>query len=201
LADFDQTHIFTVNYIWDVPRLGRKWNNGFVKAIFDHWQISGTTSYASGKPKNLTVTYAGTASATNITDFTGGQINARPNVICDPMKGPFGADANGTPYAFNVACFAKPTQSGDIGNLSRNPVRLPSIFNSDLAFFKNISIGEKRGVQLRWEMYNIFNHANFRDVNAAMTFDATGKQTNAAFGTVSSARTPRVMQASLRINF
>ncbi len=37
-------------------------------------------------------------------------------------------------------------------------VRLPSIFNNDLAFFKNIPIGEKRAIQLRWEMYNIFNH-------------------------------------------
>ncbi|HEU4391417.1 MAG TPA: carboxypeptidase regulatory-like domain-containing protein, partial [Blastocatellia bacterium] len=70
-ADFDQTHIFTVNYIWDVPTLSRLWDNGVVRAIFDGWQISGTTSYASGKPKTgLSVSYAGTAGLTNITDFT-----------------------------------------------------------------------------------------------------------------------------------
>ncbi len=61
--------------------MSRKFNNGFVKAIFDHWQISGTTSYASGKPKNISVTYNG-----GITDITGGQDNARPNTICDPMQ-------------------------------------------------------------------------------------------------------------------
>src|SRR4030095_15702495 len=52
-ADFDQTHILTVNYIYDLPKLGRHWNNGFAKALLNNWQISGTTSYATGKPKTF----------------------------------------------------------------------------------------------------------------------------------------------------
>ena len=44
---------------------------------------------------------------------------------------------------------------------------MPSIFNNDLAFFKNVKIGEKREIQLRWEIYNIFNHTNFRDIDGA----------------------------------
>ena len=185
-ADFDQTHIFTVNYIYDVPSLSpRLGNNRFVGAVFDHWQISGTTSYATGKPKTfgtgtgLNWTFAGTASAANITDFTGGDINARPVVIC----------------------FAKPGTPGAIGNLQRNLIRLPAIFNTDLAFFKNFPLGESRGIQLRWETYNLFNRANFTDINGAMTFDASGNQTNTTFGTPRATRSPRVMQASLRINF
>src|SRR6185369_5641216 len=31
-SDFDQTHILTINYIYDIPNLSRKVNNGFVKA-------------------------------------------------------------------------------------------------------------------------------------------------------------------------
>lgn len=50
-SDFDQPHILTINYIWDLPRASRLWNNGFVKAVFDGWQLSGTSTYASGKPK------------------------------------------------------------------------------------------------------------------------------------------------------
>ena len=49
-------------------------------------------------------------------------------------------------------------------------MRIPSIFNNDLAVFKNFQIGESRAVQLRWEMYNIFNHANFDDIDGTMTF-------------------------------
>lgn len=252
-SDFDQTHILTVNYIYDIPGLSRKSNNRFVKAIFDNWQISGTTSYVSGKPKNLAtfgasgITYtAGTATitagqtcppgsfqtsatvCTMITDFTGGQVNARPNIICDPMSGVSGRDSSGTPYVINVGCFAPPTALGQTGNLPRNSVRMPSIFNNDLALFKNIKVGERREIQLRWEVYNIFNHSNFRDIDAAMQFGiaqvnpnpsqactAPGNTCTAvirqnrdtsfgqatSFGTPTSARTPRVMQGSVRINF
>ncbi len=249
-SDFDQTHILTVNYIYDVPALSRKFgNNGFVSAILDNWQISGTTSYASGKPKAIALsntTFSSTAATiskgqpcpvgsipgaqvgetqvcTPITDFTGGGINARPFMVCDPMAGNFGVDSTGTPRAFNVECFAKPFATGQIGNMPRNPIRMPSIFNNDLAFFKNIKFSEKHALQLRWEIYNIFNHANFRDVDTTPTWGlvvnnpstispkaacslanvctASFQQTNARFGAVIAARTPRVMQASIRFNF
>lgn len=172
-------------------------NNRLVKAVFDNWQLSGTTSYATGRPKNnLSATYSG-----GTTDYTGGQVNARPNIICDPMKGISGSAPNGTPYVINVKCFARPTAIGQIGNMPRNSVRIPATFNSDLAFFKNVPFGERRAVQLRWEMYNIFNRANFNDIDGSMTFDAAGVQTNSNFGTPTTARFPRVMQGSIRINF
>jgi hypothetical protein len=260
-ADFDQKHIFTVNYIYDIPALSRRWNNGFVRALFDNWQISGTTSYASGKPKtfgtgtgNLQWTFSGgtytiatgqscaagfvlqpgsttTCASTTITDFTGGDINARPDLICDPNKRPGTFDPTGTPILINTACFVKPGTPGSIGGLQRNLLRQPAIFNTDIAFFKNFKLGEKREIQLRWETYNLFNRANFSDINGEMTFaintttapvaggacpsgftalTATvcggpdfGKllQTSSIFGTPRAARSPRVMQASLRINF
>jgi hypothetical protein len=240
-SDFDQTHILTINYIYDVPNLSRRWNNRWVKLLFDNYQISGTTSYVSGKPKNISVSYtSGTATitagqtcppgtfqtsstvCTMITDFTGGQTNARPNVICDPMRAISGADSTGLGFVVNTSCFATPTRLGEIGNTPRNGVRMPSIFNNDLALFKNIKIGEKREIQLRWEMYNIFNHTNFRDIDAALqygivqinpggssaactaagnTCTAVVRQTRATFGAPTSARSPRVMQGSIRINF
>jgi hypothetical protein len=238
-SDFDQTHILTVNYIYDIPGLSRRWNNKLVKLLFDNYQISGTTSYVSGKPKNITVTYTnGTATitagqvcppgtfqtsatvCTMITDLTGGQINARPNIICDPMTGISGADPTGTSFVINTSCFANPALA-QIGNSPRNGVRMPSIFNNDLALFKNIKLGEKREVQFRWEVYNVFNRANFRDIDAALmygvvqvnpagsasctaagnTCTAVVKQTRTTFGTPTSARSPRVMQGSIRINF
>jgi hypothetical protein len=200
-ADFDQTHIFTVNYIWDVPTLSRLWDNRVMRSLFDGWQLSGTTSYASGKPKTgLSVSYAGTAGIANITDFTGGENNARPNVVCNPNKATGSSDPTGTAFVINPACFAKPTLAGDIGNMGRNIVRLPSTFNNDLAIFKKFSLGEKRSMQFRWETYNLFNHTNFRDIDGSMTFDATGKQTNTRFGAPTSARSPRVMQGSLRFS-
>src|SRR5205823_4636885 len=169
-SDFDQPHILTFAYIYDVPNLSKRMNNNwFAKAILDNWQISGTTSYASGRPKNVTVSYTtGTATiasgqtcptgtfqtsatvCTMITDFTGGTVNARALLTCDPSKGATGADNTGSAYVINVSCFTFPTALGQIGNLPRNSARIPSIFNNDLAFFKNIHVGERRALQLRW---------------------------------------------------
>jgi hypothetical protein len=239
-SDFDQTHILTVNYIYDIPKLSKRFNNGVVKAVFDGWQLSGTSSYATGRPKNLSVTFTtGTATITSgqtcppgtvqtsatvctmLTDFTGGTVNARPNIICDPVKGASGADLSGSAFVINTACFTNPTGLGQIGNMPRNSVRIPSILNNDVALFKNFKIGESRGIQLRWEVFNIFNRANFDDIDGSLTYGvvqvnpnpgqactvagntctAVVKQTRTTFGTPTTARTPRVMQASLRINF
>jgi hypothetical protein len=236
-SDFDQTHILTFNYIWDIP-LFRKAGNKFVRDVLGGWQLSGTTSFATGKPKDLTVTFdSGTVDINKgqtcppgsvqstisgnttmdrctpaFTDYTGGTINALPNVVCDPMKDVGGVDSSGTRYVINRQCFAMPTRLGDIGNLPRNGVRRPSVFNTDLAFFKNFKLGEKRSIQLRWETYNLFNHTNFSDIDGAMTFGlapvtsggvtkAVFTQTNDRFGAVTNARSPRVQQASIRLNF
>ena len=101
----------------------------------------------------------------------------------------------------NVKCFARPTRLGDIGNTPRNSLRMPSIFNTDVAFFKNIKLGETRTLQLRWELYNAFNHTNFKDIDAGLVFDAAGNQTNTRFGAPTAARTPRVMQAAIKFSF
>jgi hypothetical protein len=64
-----------------------------------------------------------------------------------------------------------------------------------------VQLREKTKLQFRWETYNLFNHTNFKDIDASMTFNARGEQTNARFGVPTSARSPRVMQGSLRLSF
>lgn len=218
-ADYDQTHIFTANYIWDVPSPG-----GFLKHIFGNWQASGITSLVSGKPATISVTYNGntltpangkcpagymlTASAsstssgtcTGITDLTGGEVNARPNMTCNPNIGATGTTGNGVPILINTSCFTRPG-IGDIGNMRRNDVRLPGLITTDLAVFKNFHVTEKTNLQFRWETYNLFNHTNFKSIDTNMKLNADGTQTNPTFGAANDVRPPRVMQGSLRFSF
>src|SRR5262249_8367352 len=148
-------------------------------------------------------------------------------VTCDPTNAR-GDDPTGTQLYVNVNCFSRPTKLGDIGDGNRNLARRPSIFNTDIALFKNFRWGEKRSIQLRWETYNIFNRTNFSDIDTDLTYGmvqvqstpgspcrtASGanstspnictaqyNQTNARFGAAIAARSPRVMQASIKINF
>ena len=199
-ADHDQTQIFTANYIWDIPGLSQRLNNALVKAVFDGWQLSGTTSLVTGRPKSVGVSYIG-----GLTDNTGGSVNARPLVLCNPNRQAANAP-DGTPVFVDASCFARPLTRGEIGNASRNMIRRPGVVNSDLAMFKNFRVREKLRLQFRWETYNIFNHTNFNDIDTDLTLNLNTTtnqvtQTNARFGQPITARSPRVMQGSLRISF
>jgi hypothetical protein len=56
-------------------------------------------------------------------------------------------------------------------------------------------------LQVRWEMYNVFNSIQYQGVDTTARFDAQGKQVNTRFGQVTSTRTPRNMQGSVRFTF
>ncbi len=52
-------HTLNINYSYEVPNLSKKWNNAFVKALADNWQVSGITSMLSGTYTNLSYGYTG----------------------------------------------------------------------------------------------------------------------------------------------
>ena len=102
---------------------------------------------------------------------------------------------------FNTSVFARPAK-GDLGNAPKDVFRGPGFNSWDITLFKNFPIkSERRILTFRWEMYNAFNHTQYSDLNTSARFDPAGAQTNALFGTVTSARAARVMQASLRFKF
>src|SRR5262249_25641341 len=158
-----------------------------------NWQLSGTTSLVSGQAKNLTVSYSGTNGAiavpagqscpsgfqrssptqcSIITDLTGGEVNARMVMVCDPNRRAQKAP-DGTPVYIDISCLRLP-QRGEIGNTPRNSLRRPGVILTDLALFKNFRLRERMNLQFRWETYNLFNHTNFGDIDAAATFSVAG---------------------------
>ena len=81
-------------------------------------------------------------------------------------------------------------------------IRGPGVTNSDVTLFKNIPLGSGlRKLQLRWEIYNVFNNTQFATVDSTARFDAQGNQVNARFGQVITTRQPRVMQIAIRMVF
>ena len=61
--------------------------------------------------------------------------------------------------------------------------------------------GEGRILQLRWELYNAFNHTQFSSVDSTARFDVQGRQVNTRVGEVTGTRLERRMQAALRFTF
>lgn len=191
-AGFDQTHIFIFNYTWDVPKASRLWDHVLVRHAFDNWQVSGITSVVSGMPSGITFT------TTDSADITGGGDGSRV-LVTGKAQLPNGDRTFNAWFVPTV--FARPAK-GDHGNAPKDVFRLPGTNNWDISIFKNFPIRrEGRFLQLRWEMYNAFNHTQFSGVDATARFDTAGKQVNTRFAQVIATRSPRVGQISLRFTF
>jgi hypothetical protein len=189
LSSFDQTHMFVANYLWEVPKLSSVLPNPAVRAVFDDWEVSGITTFASGTPSGIAI------STTGGYDFSGGDAGNRVDIV-----GTVPASTPTFDRWFNPASVALPAK-GTAGNAAVRNFRLPGFNNWDLAVMKNIRIKEKAALRLRAEGYNAFNHTQYSGVNTAARFDSLGNQTNALLGQISSTRSPRVMQFSASIKF
>ena len=190
---FDQTHKLVVNYLWDLPKASRLAPNAVVRVLFDDWQFNGITTFSSGTPAGIGL------STTDNADITGGGDGVRVNVVRPPVLP--GGERNFDRW-LNPDAFARPAR-GDFGNAPQDVFRLPGINNWDLTFLKRVPLGksEHRYLQLRWEMYNAFNHTQYQGVDTGARFDPAGAQVNRRFGQVISTRLPRVMQAALHFYF
>jgi hypothetical protein len=190
-SDFDKRHVININWVWDLPKATKLVNNPAIKAAFNDWQFSGVAAFATGTP--VTPGY----STVDSVDLTGGGdgirmvMNGNPNMAS--------GDRTFTTW-FKTGVFLRPAK-GTIGNMQRNALYKPGTNNFDLTFLKVIPVKERVKVQLRWEMYNAFNHTQFSNFNSTARFDASGNQTNVQFGQLTSTGSARVMQGSLRFIF
>lgn len=219
LADYDRTHIFAANYLWNLP--GNKLDNGFLRAVLGGWQVSGLTRFQSGAPLSLTdaalrtgcsipnAPCAATTANNFGTDITGGGDGWRA-VLSGPPTLP--SDQRRVDRWFDTSVFSPPALAQQVtdmagvervlarGNTGRTFARGPGMNNTDLALFKNIGIG-KATAQLRIEAYNVFNHTQFNAVDVTPQWDQSGAQVNPAFGRVTSTRDPRIVQLAVRLKF
>ena len=104
---------------------------------------------------------------------------------------------------FNPCAFGIP--SGSFGNLGRNVFRGKSVFNTDLSLFKGFPIRESWELQLRMEVFNVFNIQNWDtpangnltiNTNATTIATNVGRISNLAAGT-----NPRQIQFGIRFMF
>jgi len=98
----------------------------------------------------------------------------------------------------NPAAFAAPL--GTFGNLGRNALRGPGLWQLDLA--KNISFTKKLRLQLRAETSNVFNRAQYGGPHANLsTAGNFGTITTTVNSGATGSGTPRQIQLAVRISF
>jgi hypothetical protein len=116
---------------------------------------------------------------------------------CTPLtaNGPFGKTTLTAPTG-QVFC---PNLIGDLG---RNQIVGPGLFDMDFSVFKNIRINERITTQFRVEMFNVLNHPSFLPpLNNEALFNFDGTRANNAAVVDATADDSRQIQFGLKVNF
>jgi carboxypeptidase family protein/TonB-dependent receptor-like protein len=175
LSDFDARHRFVFSGIYEVPFHGNQLKEG--------WQLGAIVQSQTGNPVNIVV---------NNATFTGTNNTVRPDVT-----GPI--DILGTPNRwFDISPFVVPV--GRFGNLGRNVVIGPGFNNTDFSVIKRTKLTETQLIEFRWEVFDLFNHANFGQPGRVVGSTNFGQITNTRFATGDSGSS-RQMQFALKYKF
>ena len=181
VSNGDIPNYLVASWVYELPvGAGHRWNpKGILGKFTNGWQVNGIATLESGIPLAL-------AQTTNFNAFAGFGAQ-RPNCVGDPT-----ADHRTTDAYFNASAFAIAPQF-TLGSCSRNPVRGPGYQETDLAFVKRTAITERFSLDFRTEIFNLTNTPPLNAPN--VTFGSS------AFGTITSAGDPRVIQLALKLTF
>jgi hypothetical protein len=144
------------------------------------WTLATVLTLQSGVPVPI-------AQATNNNAFAGFGTQ-RPNLIGNPT---LPASERSVTRWFNTAAFSTAPQF-TLGTSPRNPVRGPSYRNVDLALIRRLTL-LRRALEFRAEIFNVMNTPAFSAPNTTLG--------SAAFGTITSAGDPRVVQLAVKFMF
>jgi hypothetical protein len=172
-SDYDVTNSFSAYASYDVPGSshGPKWlSNG--------WVVNSLLTFHGGLPFSVT---ASTENSGN------GESADRANQIGNPFSG---GNVNhkivdGSVQWFNTSAFQNPAL-GTYGTSGRGAYRNPGFGDVDLSVLKNTKLTERLTLQLRADLFNIFNQINLAPAGQPSTSDGGGT-IGSTFGTYAGA--------------
>ena len=204
----DRTHMFNASLVLALPKLEDK--SSLVKNVFGDWEVASIVQAGTGYPVNVDASVSG---LNGISGTGGAQV--RP----DRVEGvPCTVSTGNELQYLNPAAFTLNGHAiGTNGTAGRNICDGPGIFQADASLYKNIRAGSRVKLQLRFEVFNIFNTVNFNGYSLNRAYNAenvvfdtgsasTATRINSAtapgnFGQFNSARDPRTMQLGIRVMF
>jgi hypothetical protein len=176
-SDYDVRHNFSLNYVYQTPS---NWSNTALRHAAGGWTIAGTMFYHTGIPwspvnaasRGLLGNVTGLRTSTPLALFAGGSVISSS---CGRAAAQAGAGIGGAPCAqatnfVGLPVFANApdgtsveVDSGGIrsfGN-SRNALRGPGFFDTDLSVLKNFKLSERFNFAVGATAFDILNHQNF----------------------------------------
>jgi hypothetical protein len=188
-SDFDQTHVFLINYSYTIPKFVENKALGYVA---NGWTIGGQTVAQSGQPYSI---YDYTGSVASLYFGTDDEIGnpivplvpgvtskqaAHPGAncqgyskkICKLNSADFAPQfvapgTNGVPACDATGCDDFESLYGTTG---RNTFRGPFQVRFDMSLAKQLQIKERLGLTFEADAFNVFNHPDFDTPNNDVTF-------------------------------
>lgn len=187
-SNFDQRHILTFSYVYDLPLFSK--STGVTRAVLSGWQLSGIGSIQSGTPFSVAngTDFSDAAGVANGVSGTG----SFADIVGDPRSGFQRNVGDEGPRLYNPDAYAVP-RGLTFGDSGRNSLTRTRRTNFDMALFKHFPITESSAFEFRWELFNVFNHTQFNDVD-----NSFGSST---FLEATSAHAARIMQFGAKIIF
>ncbi len=201
-ADWDIRHTATMTGLCELPfGAGRRHaiRNPVANLVLGGWSLSGFFTARTGLPFNVTINRSTSDLPDGVVSTPGRSAPAqRPNLVLGQPLYP----ADPSPLNWlNAAAFAAPPK-GTWGTLPRNFLRGPALWQMDLAIGKRAAIAERRSLEFRAEMFNLFNRAQYGSPNANLSNLGTfGRITQVVNTSPTGAGGPRQIQLMLRLAF
>ena len=184
LSTFDMRHNLVMSYNWDIPfarLLG-------ARRITQGWHLTGISRFNTGTP--ISLKSGGDFALTNLgLDY--------PTQIGSVQK--LNPRASGNLY-FNPSAFASGLSCGYevcgvTGSAKQYSFNGPGAISTDLGLEKDTRITEATSFKVRFEMFNVFNHANF------LSSSVIGNANSGQFGQATNTAPARVGQISAKFLF
>ena len=158
-SDFDQRHNFVFYSIWNLPAPSSfTWASWLLR----DWKFSQLAAFRTGEPYTVFAN-SGLSLVHNRADLAVTQLDNSTPVM-------------GGIRLLNAADFRQPPD-GQVGNLGRNALYGPGIFNVDASLSKTLPLprlGEAARLVLRADAFNILNHANLNNPDSRLADSTFG---------------------------
>ena len=159
------------------------WNFGPRLAALANWSVTGILTLQSG---------LGFSVASGVDNARVGNTSQRADIVGEPELSSDRPTAERITRWFDTSAF-RPNALGTFGTSRRNNVRGPGYAVLDVGLFKTFNLSNRYRVQFRAEAFNALNRATFGLPNST--------RTSAAFGRITTAGAPRILQFALRTWF
>ena len=173
-SSFDARQRVVFRGIYELP-FGKNW---FLKG----WQAAAIFQAQSGNPVNIVTTNS--------------TVTGVPGTLRPDVSGPVAVRGDVDEW-FETSVFTPVARFGDLG---RNVVVGPGFHNTDFSMMKRIDIRDRRHIELRIEVFDLLNQANFGQPGNVVGTPTFGHIVNTRFPTGESGSS-RQLQLGVKLKF